>query len=262
VSCREVTTQAELDAALEAGDCPHLVGSGYFVVRGSATVRASGSATVRASDSATVRASGSATVRASGSATVRASGSATVEAWDSATVEASGSATVRAWDSVLARLLGAATLTAESPFVVTTVHGKRAKALGKGSVHAVPDIETVEAFLGWYGATPTGRKDPTVVLYKAVNDQWRSGYGTSYAPGEKPEAADWDGGKNRCGGGLHLSPTPHHALRYALGATRFVACTVRVTDLALIYSPGEIPDKCKAPRVLKCEACDADGVVS
>jgi hypothetical protein len=63
VNCKEVSTQAELDA-LSADECPHLVGSGYFTVSGNATVRAEGNATVEAGGSATVRAEDSATVEA------------------------------------------------------------------------------------------------------------------------------------------------------------------------------------------------------
>ena len=83
----KVTTQAEMDAALENPNAEvWLIGSGVFTVSGSASVRASGSASVRAW--------GSASVTASDSASVTASGSASVRAWDSASVTASGSASV------------------------------------------------------------------------------------------------------------------------------------------------------------------------
>ena len=83
---RECKTQAEVDAAVAAGD--------GVVVRDSASVSASDSASVSAYDSASVSASGSASVSASGSASVSASGSARVYAYGSARVYASDSASV------------------------------------------------------------------------------------------------------------------------------------------------------------------------
>ena len=67
----KVTTQAEMDAALENPNAEvWLIGSGVFTVSGSASVRASDSASVRAWGSASVTASDSASVRASDSASV------------------------------------------------------------------------------------------------------------------------------------------------------------------------------------------------
>ena len=61
MSERECKTQADVDAAIAAGDVV-VVRSGRFVVRDSARVYASGSASVYASDSASVYASDSARV--------------------------------------------------------------------------------------------------------------------------------------------------------------------------------------------------------
>ena len=267
----DVTTQAELDKVIEAGDYARLKGNGTFkVTKGhaeaydSATVTAYGSATVTANDSATVTATDSATVTAYGSATVTAYDSATVRAYDSATVTANGSATVRAsgsatvtaYDSATVRAYGSATVTA-TPYVAVTRHGTTPKVTG-GVLVQVPEIKDVKTFLEYYGLKPSRAKEPTVVLYKAVGDDFKSGYAVSYAPGEKPEAKDWDGGMDRCGGGLHLGPRPVAAMRYRGDATKFVACTVRVADIALITS-YDVPDKCKVPRVIKCQECDIDG---
>ena len=51
-----VTTQAQLDAAVAKGDIPVCRGKGFFTAYGSTTVRAYDSATVTAYDSATVTA--------------------------------------------------------------------------------------------------------------------------------------------------------------------------------------------------------------
>jgi hypothetical protein len=91
-------------------------------------------------------------------------------------------------------------------------------------------------------------------LFKAVDDSWRGPHGStvSYEPGSTPEAPDWDGGKQECGGGLHFSPSPMHAAAFwpfdRRNNVRFVACPVRVDQLA-IHPGGMQPDKVKAPRV-------------
>jgi hypothetical protein len=239
VECR---TQVELDAALAKPDTiPICRGDGYFAV-------SSDSATVRASDSATVEAYGSATVRAYGSATVRAYDSATVEASDSATVRASGSATVRA--------SGSATVEA-SRFVAVTRHGETAKVNG-GVLIQIPPTDTPEAWADFYGLKVSRG---TVVLFKAVDDEFRSGHGTTYTPGSKPSAPDWQD-HDGCGNGLHFCPRPFMAHLYHTNATRFVACRVKLADLVVIGSyPGALPsDKVKAPSCTVLHECDEDGV--
>jgi hypothetical protein len=150
MDCKDVTTQAELDAALAETEpaCLHIKSSagvwltvgehgGHDIeASGSATVSASDSATVSASGSATVRAYGSATVRASGSATVHASGSATVSASGSATVSASGSATVRAYGSATVRASGSATVRASGSATVHASGSATVRAYGSATVRA------------------------------------------------------------------------------------------------------------------------------
>src|SRR5690606_8571593 len=66
-----------------------------------------------------------------------------------------------------------------------------------------------------------GMDGDTITLYKAVDDNLKSGYGFEYPIGEVVECDDWDD-KPRCGGGLHLSPHPIDANKYMPGATRFL----------------------------------------
>ncbi len=261
MTCVDVTTQQGLDAAIDRGDHPHLTGDGEFTVTGSATVRASGSATVeaygsatveasdsatvRAYDSATVEAYGSATVEASDSATVRASGSATVEASGSATVEASGSATVEAYGSATVRASGSATVEA-TKYVAVQDHGPSVSVTG-GVLIQVRRPTNGGEWCEFYGVEVT---DGVATLYKAVEDDWRGGHKTSvtYRPGDTPEAPDWDGGKEECGGGLHFSPRPYMARTYCSGATKYVGCPVRVEDI-VVHPDGSMPDKVKAKGV-------------
>ena len=211
--------QAELDAALKAGEYPTLIGNAFFDVHGSATVSAHDSATVRAYDSATVRASGSATVSASGSATVSASGSATVSA--------SGSATVSA-----------------SRFVAVSKQIGHTEKIVGGKVIKIIAPKTALQWLSFYGVEV---KNGVAVLFKGVSVDFKSNHnGFEYKPGTTPIAPDWDGGEKECGGGLRFSPRPFMALQFYPEAKRFIACPVRVKDMRAPKPDDDYPNKIKS----------------
>ena len=66
-----------------------------------------------------------------------------------------------------------------------------------GHIIVVPPIETAGQWCEEYGVTPAAG---VVVLYKAVDAEFKSAYGMDYRPGTVPAAPDWDGGKEECGG--------------------------------------------------------------
>jgi hypothetical protein len=171
---------------------------------------------------------------ARGSSSVVARGSSSVVARESSSVEARGSSRVEAADFV-------------------AVHKQSERAAIKGGV--VIDITGVykdpKLWLAYHGIKPVRG---FVTLYKAVDEDYLSGYGTSYAPGTKPSAPDWDPGEF-CGNGLHFSPTPLDTRRYS-SAPVFVACKVRVSEMVLLH------DKVKAPRCTVLGVCDEKGVIS
>ena len=215
-----VKTQAEFDAALKALDGKH----GYIDIESERgvwiEVRSSGSATVRAYDSATVRAYGSATVRAYDSATVRA--------YDSATVAA-------------------------TPHVAVHLHSARANVEGGVVIDVTHVNDSAEAWVEHHGITVTGGK---AIVFKAVDDELESGRGFAYPIGETVTDKRWRD-DNKCGGGLHFSPLPVHALDYFSDATRFLACEVDVADLRVI--PGGTP-KCKAKSARVLHEVTIDGI--
>jgi hypothetical protein len=90
--------------------------------------------------------------------------------------------------------------------------------------------------------------DGVATLYKAVDDEFGSYHGASYAPGSTPQAGDWDGGEEECGGGLHFAPRPTFAFPATDDATRFVACPVRVEDI-VVQRHSIYPNKVKARGV-------------
>ena len=230
-----VKTQKQFDDALASGE-------GYIEIRSERgvwiDVVSSGSATVRAYDSATVTAYGSATVRAYDSATVRAYGSATVTAYDSATVRAYDSATVTA-----------------SKCVAVHLHSADVTVQGGVVIDVSKPLTDPADWCEYHGIKVSEAGVATV--FKAVDDNYLSGYGMSYKPGSKPVAPDWRD-NTECGGGLHFSPSPTQALAYHNAVTeRFLAVGVKVADLRPI--PGGTA-KCKAPRVVRaCVEVDIDG---
>ena len=195
--------------------------------------------TARKKDNACIHIVGDGYFEIGGSATVRASDSATVEAWGSAQIRAKGQCTINA-----------------SKFVAVTIHGVRTRVTGGVQIQ-LPEITTAEEWCDFYGLNVT---DGIVVLYKALNAEYRSTRDTSfqYIPGTTPEAKDWDDGKEECGGGLHFSPRPMAALRFNNAPKHFVACPVRVDEI-VVHKNALYPDKVKAPRVAEpCWEVDID----
>ncbi|HEX9762081.1 MAG TPA: hypothetical protein VGA97_03180, partial [Acidimicrobiia bacterium] len=213
------------------------------------------SSQVRASGSSQVTAYGSSQVTAYGSSQVTAYGSSQVTAYGSSQVTAYGSSQVTASDSSQVRAYGSSQVTA-SGLVAVTIHGTGTKVTG-GVQIAVPAIATVEDWCDHYGLPVEGG---FVTLFKAVRDDYSSSHGFQYMPGSVPEAPDWDGGKRECGGGLHFSPTPHHATGFDSSATRFLAVSVAVADIRAPQPDDAFPQKVKARRAAgPCIEVDING---
>ena len=205
----EIATQAELDA-LKMGDVG-IVRTGRFV--------AWESAHVVAWESAHVVARGSAHVVARGSAHVVARESAHVVAWESAHVVA-------------------------SQYVAIHRHSTASVVIG-GTVIEVKRPVTPGEWAAFYGTPIT---NDTILVYKALQDDYRSSHGFMYQPGTTVSAPDWDGGQAECGGGLHFSPHPAMALEFDPEATRFMACPVALEDIRAPQESDEYPNKIKARR--------------
>jgi hypothetical protein len=176
---------------------------------------------------AVVQATQRASITAWGSAMVFAGNSVTVEALETAVVTAGQSATVRAFGSVMVRARGQAQVDAAGRVAVMR-HGPGPVV----SAAAVTDTirpTNPEEWCAYYGVPV---RDGVATLYKAVDDDFESYHGTSYRPGSQPSAPDWDGGEKEFGGGLHFSPRPTFALAGPADEVRFVACPVRLDDIA------------------------------
>jgi hypothetical protein len=231
---------AGADSTVEAGEDSFTVAMGRAGVRAedrcrvrallNARVILRGEARVWAWGRAVVQATDAVSVTAWGSAHVVATGSAAVEALEMATVAAGGSATVHAFGAAVVRARNRARVDA-APGVAVMRHAP-ATVSGGGAAEATHPTSAGE-WCAYYGVPVD---DGVVVLYKAVDQSFQSYHGTSYVPGSSPMAADWDGGEQECGGGLHFSPRPTFALAAPAEEARFVACPVLLADLA--FHPG------------------------
>jgi hypothetical protein len=236
------------DSTVDAGDEASIVAMARAGVRAGdrCRVRALLSARVALRDEArgwvwglaVAQAGERATITAWGSASVHATGSASVEALETATVAAGGTSSVRAFGLAVVRARHRARVEAADGVAVIRHEG------GSTAGGAARPASAAE-WCAFYGVPV---EDGVATLYKAVDDGFDSYHGVSYRPGSMPQAADWDGGEQECGGGLHFSPRPTFALGAPADEVRFVACPVRLDDV--VFHPGGMyPDKVKARGV-------------
>ena len=237
-----VTTQAELDRALADREVTIYIGSpdGVWLRIGDTDpshVEARGSSHVVAWGSSHVEAWDSSHVVARDSSHVEAWDSSHVEAWDSSHVVARGSSHVVAWGSSHVEA---------GRYASVHLHSQRVAISGGVVIDMTGlDLCDVEQWLDYHGVTVT--EDPehgrVATVYKAVNNEWTTDRGTIYAPGDTPEAPDWEATRV-CGQGLHFGPSTRHSRQYLPDATRYVRCGVRVDEMVAL------DDKCKARRVV------------
>ena len=239
----ECKTQKELDTALEGGHIPILVGTGHFVLRGTSCAELHESSRAELHESSRATLFGSSRATLFGSSRAELHGSSRAELFESSCAELHESSRAELHESSRAELFESSCAEG-SKFTAIHVHSPSATATG-GVVIFVEVPRTPAEWCDYYGAKQDGE---TAILFKAVGDDYASPHGTIYAPGTMPEAKDWDGGERECGGGLHFCAHPAAALTYSPGATKFVACPVRLADIAVHKNPLH-PNKVKARRV-------------
>jgi len=176
----------------------------------------------------------------------RVTGSGRVE-WvtDSGRVEhAAGTATVH--------LYGNAQLFKAAPHVAVFLHSAYATFSGGHLIDLTNlDLTNPRTWCEHHGISISD--DEYALLYKAVRDDWKSAHGTSYQPGTTASCGDFTA-DGRCGGGLHVSPTPSQAKAYDSEATRFIEVRVDLAVMNVIDA-----DKVKAESVECVREVDAHG---
>ena len=231
----KVKTQAELERALAhtnngSAELIVCVGDAHYTLRGNST------ATLWENSTATLWGNSTATLRGNSTATLRENSTATL--W--------GNAAVRAFDWT--------TVKSKSPSAVLLSHSDEVNVVGDLRQLTMQTPQSVTDWLEFYGIEI---EDGTAVLYKAVGTDYESRNGITYRPGEETVAPDWDFGARECGGGLHFSPHPQLALDFRPAAKHFLACPVRVADIAF-HPNSSYPNKVKA-RATCGPAVEVDG---
>lgn len=256
-----VRTQEELDEALAKPKWHEIVVCSprgvWLKIRDSRgkAVEVSGAAAVEVSGDATVRAFENATVNALDNSTVRAWGNSTISAYDYATVTAGDNSTVRAWDRASVDAYGSATVKAGT-CVAVYAHSKAVAHQGGVIIDmTLIDANDPETWCAMH-LVEVG-EDGQAHLYKALDADLNAGHDyrlTNYPIGHVvDDTANWVD-DNRCGGGLHVSPTPWLAKTYYKEASRFVEVCCPVEDLRPIDEA-----KAKAPRLRVLREVTVDG---
>jgi hypothetical protein len=119
-----------------------------------------------------------------------------------------------------------------SKYVAIHLHSKRVSLSGSGVIIDVTDINThrVPDFIDYYGVTVT---DGWATVYKAVDDDLKSGRHFAYPIGATVTAPDWKP-TQECGAGLHFGHRPAVARDYFREATRFLECQVEVASMVAL----------------------------
>jgi hypothetical protein len=184
---------------------------------------------------------------------VTAYGKSTVRAYGKSTVRAYGKSTVRAYGKSTVTACGESTVTAGSH---TAVHLHSGFARIEGGVlidHTTVDESVPSVWAAYHGAQITG---DTITVYKAVRADLKSAHGALYEIGSEVSCDDWRD-TDECGNGLHFSPSPAQASDYDSQATRWLECTVALSDLRPLTGGGAA--KAKAPRAMVIREVDIAG---
>ena len=237
MTAMHVCTQEELDEALAEPKCHEVVirsPRGVWL-----KIRDSRGKAVEVLGDAMVKVSGDTRVTAFGDAVVDVSGNVTVRAFENATVNAFDNATVRACDCV-------------------PVHVNSKNVTHQGGV--IIDMTTIDANdpETWCAMHLVEvDEDGQAHLYKALDADLNAGHYyrlTHYPIGQVvDDTANWVD-NNKCGGGLHASPTPWLANAYYGGESRFVEVCCPVEELRPIDG-----SKAKAPRLRVLREVTVDG---
>ena len=162
------------------------------------------------------------------------------------TFEISGSSSVRAYESSSVRA---------RKNVAVIIESKNVKCQG-GHKIIITLPKNLNEWIKDYEATKINQN--SLILYKAVDNDFESTYKFEYLPKTTVVAPDWDNGKLECGKGLHFCATPAECVYFFPEATKFVACRVNLKDLSF-YKDGEYPSKVKAKQCKVLYECDIDG---
>ncbi len=209
------------------------MGSSHVVARDSSHVVAWDSSHVVARDSSHVVARDSSHVVAWDSSHVEARDSSHVVARDSSHVVAWDSSHVVAWDS--------SHVEAYSPYTAIVKKSSMSKIKG-GNIIGDKIIPARQ----WLEKCGVEVKRGYAILFKSVEQDFTTKNKISFKPRTKHEAPDWNPNfKEECGAGIHYCPTVEQCKRFRDKGV-YVACRVKVSDMADLPAFAVYPDKIRA----------------
>ena len=207
--------------------------SSHAELRGSSHAELRGSSHAKLWDSSHAELRGSSHAELRDSSHAKLWDSSHAELWDSSHAELRGSSHAELWDSSHAK--------SSSPYVTMIIKSSAAKA--KGSTIIGNSIITAMEWLEKCGVIVARGH---AILFKSVNKDFTTRNGISFKPHTKHEAPDWDDDfKEECGKGIHYSPTVAQARQFRDEGV-FVACKVKVSDMADLPAFAQYPDKIRA----------------
>ncbi len=195
-----------------------------------------------------VEAMGQSHVEAMGQSHVVAMEQSHVEAREQSHVVARGQSHVVAWEQ--------SHVQCRSPYACVILKSITAKCIGR---HIGDKPITPKEYLVACGVEI---KNQFVTLYKSVRTDQISFHepGLKYDIGKETIALDWDAeSKDECGKGLHLSPTVGQARSFNDAGT-YLACRVKLQDMASLPAYAKYPDKIRARACTPLYRVDEDGI--
>ena len=178
--------------------------------------------------------------------------------WENSHAVLRGNSHAVLWENSHAVLWGNSHAQCLSPYACAILKTITADATGRlvGNKPIAPD--------DYLSACGIPIKRGTAILYKSVNGELKNGRdGTfQYTIGKECSAPDWNGeSTEECGKGLHLSPSPAQAASFFKHGKNgvFLACRVRVEDIASLPAYARYPDKIRVRACKPLYICDENG---
>ena len=143
----------------------------------------------------------------------------------------------------------------KSPYACGILKSLTSKCSGR---HIGDKPLSPEKYLAYCGVDVV---DDVALLYKSVNPDFSSIHDPSviYTIGKEVVAPDWDGSfRDECGKGLHLSPSIQQARSFHDAGT-YLACQVRISDIASLPANAEYPDKIRVRACTPLYLVDKEG---
>jgi len=235
--------QARDNSHVEARDNSHVQ------ARDNSHVEARDNSHVQAWDNSHVEARDNSHVEARDNSHVEARDNSHVDARDNSHVQARDNSHVQAWDNSTGKILSDISFLSVNHFAVVVCVQSEPKQIKKDKTGKIIKTkifrQTKKTFCDIYKNNMID--DKTIILYKSVKSDNTDFYTGKIKYEGIVKCPDWNPDASlECGNGLHLSPTPEHALSYNKG--KIIGCKVKISDF-VVYPYNITKVRCKQVEV-------------